>query len=331
MENSELIDKTSWGSYPKVHACGHRYLEGLFDDEVTIEEKIDGSQFSFGIFNGEIRCKSRNNNKVLKNPDDMFNRAITSVMKMKPFLVNGWTYRAEYLTKPKHNTLAYDRVPKDNLMIFDINDGYESYLTYEEKFGEAARIGLECVPLLHHGKIEDADELMALLERESILGGQKIEGFVIKNHLRFGMDDKAMIGKYVSEAFKEKHGVAWKNKNPGKGDMLRKLVDTYKTDARWDKAIQHLKEAGELEGSPKDIGPIIREILTDIKTECGDEIKEELFAWAWKTIQRGLTKGVPEYYKEILLRDAFEKEQGSVAEMCLDHALKNTDVLNPVD
>ena len=41
-------------------------------------------------------------------------------------------------------------------------------------------MGLECVPLLLSGMVSSADELRALLERESVLGGQKIEGMVVK-------------------------------------------------------------------------------------------------------------------------------------------------------
>ena len=40
---------TSWHSYPKVYAIGHAYLGALFDGEVVVTEKVDGSQFSFGI------------------------------------------------------------------------------------------------------------------------------------------------------------------------------------------------------------------------------------------------------------------------------------------
>ena len=40
-------------SYPKIYNLGHKYLEELFLDDVLIEEKIDGSQISFGVI--EVR------------------------------------------------------------------------------------------------------------------------------------------------------------------------------------------------------------------------------------------------------------------------------------
>ncbi len=39
----------SWHSYPKIYGLGHKAITELLSDNVMVEEKIDGSQFSFGI------------------------------------------------------------------------------------------------------------------------------------------------------------------------------------------------------------------------------------------------------------------------------------------
>jgi hypothetical protein len=49
----------SWHSYPQVYALGHKYLQFLLSSTVIIEEKIDGSQFSFGRFGDHLRLKSK--------------------------------------------------------------------------------------------------------------------------------------------------------------------------------------------------------------------------------------------------------------------------------
>jgi hypothetical protein len=41
---------TSWHSYPKLYAMGHRAIADLLLDDVIVQEKVDGSQFSFGLF-----------------------------------------------------------------------------------------------------------------------------------------------------------------------------------------------------------------------------------------------------------------------------------------
>lgn len=52
----------SWHSYPSTFALGHRAIADLLLDPVLVEEKVDGSQFSFGVFeqDGErvIRCRA---------------------------------------------------------------------------------------------------------------------------------------------------------------------------------------------------------------------------------------------------------------------------------
>lgn len=299
----------SWHSYPSVYAIGHRYLQDLLLDSVLVEEKVDGSQFSFGKFQGEdgefLRCRSKGCQLNVDAPEKMFAEAVTTSKELFPLLKTGWTYRAEYLKIPKHNTLAYERIPFKHLILFDINPSEECYLSYEEKKEEAERLGLEIVPILHYGKVESLEHFHSFLERQSCLGGQKIEGVVIKNYNRFGLDKKVLMGKYVSEAFKEVHAGDWKERNPGQGDILQKLVHKYKTPARWAKAVQHLKEVGKIEDSPRDIGLIIREVPNDVKAECEAEIKADLMAWAWPHIQRGLTGGVAEWYKEELLKKQF--------------------------
>lgn len=39
----------SWHSYPSIYNLGHRYIADLLTVPVIVEEKIDGSQFSFGL------------------------------------------------------------------------------------------------------------------------------------------------------------------------------------------------------------------------------------------------------------------------------------------
>lgn len=297
--------RDSWSSYPKVWNLGHAAVEELFNDEVIVEEKIDGSQFSFGVFNGNLRCRSRGQEIILDAPEEMFIEAAEKAKELEKHLVDGWTYRAEYLKKPKQNTLVYDRIPNGHLIIFDINDGYESYLDYSQKEEESTRLGLESVPILHVGTISDSKGLLSLMETTSILGGQKIEGFVVKNYSRFGPDGKALFGKHVSEEFKEIHKKSWKDRHPGGKDIIEELAERYKTEARWNKAVLHLRERGELDGSPKDIGPLMKEVHQDVLEECRDEIGEILFKWAWRRLGRKLTGGLPDWYKDRLVKEQF--------------------------
>lgn len=299
----------SWHTYPTIYNLGHAALSNLLSVPLNIEEKVDGSQFSFGLSEeGDLHLKSKGANLSEEAPEKMFAKAVESVKERRERLRVGWTYRAEYLQKPKHNVLAYDRVPKDHLILFDVNTGEEAYLPYSAKKKEAERLDLEVVPLLAEGSLSQDHLKWLLANTISILGGQKIEGVVIKpsSYDLFGVDKKVLMGKFVSEQFKEVHSGEWRKENPTTGDILDQLIGMVRTPARWAKARQHLLERGLLEGSPRDIGALIKEVPLDIQAELEGEIREKLWAYAWPHIRRASTHGLPEWYKEQLLQEQFE-------------------------
>lgn len=308
------------GGYPKIYSISHAALHDLLLDPVIVEEKVDGSQISFGVLEsgacGEpqlprLLIRSKEAEIHIGEPNKMFQDGVNAIITVADQLTPGWVYRGEYLMKPKHNALAYDRIPANHIMLFDINDGLESYLSPEAKAVEAARLGFEAVPVLLQGALTSYDEFAALLERTSVLGGQKIEGIVVKNYARFGRDGKALMGKFVSEHFKEVHGGEWRKANPIGRDIITEIVASIRTPARWEKAVQHLRERGQLQGAPQDIGPLMREVSQDVLAECKEEISERLFKWAWKEIGRKVCGGLPEYYKERLARQQFEPKEAA--------------------
>mgnify|MGYP001560058865 CR=1 FL=1 len=294
----------SWHSYPSIFALGHRAIAELLLDPVLVQEKVDGSQCSFGLFPDGYRARSKGAQLNILAPDKMFAKAVEIIQSLP--LHEGWTYRAEYLTKPKHNALAYARIPTNHLIMFDINTGHETYLDYAGVCDEAARLGLEVVPSLFSGVVTDLQMFRAFLESVSILGGQKIEGVVVKNYARFGADKKVLVGKFVSEEYKEVHSREWKIANPTRGDLIEALGAKYHSAARWQKALQHLRDGGQIEDSPRDIALLMREVPLDVAKECEDDIKQALFDHAWPKIRRMLATGLPEWYKEQLLKRQFE-------------------------
>lgn len=326
----------SWHSPQSIFNLGHHAVKDLFTVPVQVQEKVDGSFFAFGVYatdtpldlntndrdmlkrmrisqdttDYELKVRSKGAMMIPDAPESLFKPVVKAVQERLHLLHPGWQYRGETLAKPKHNALIYDRVPKDNFILFDVLTDEETYLPYDELVKEAERIGFEVVPQLFSGMVGSAEELRKYLDTVSVLGGQKIEGVVIKplNPL-YGPDKKMLFGKFVSEAFKEVHKKAWDESNPGPKDIILRLGEQYATQARWQKAVQHLREAGKIENSPHDIGLIIREVPGDVLKECEDEIKEALFKYAWPHISRIITRGVAEWYKDVLLRRQFEQDE----------------------
>lgn len=299
-------------SYPKIYNLGHSELVDLFNGPVIVEEKIDGSQISFGVTNDdELLIRSKGCSIDVNYPPKMFKTAVDNIMDIRGMLVPGAIYRGEYLAKPKHNTLKYSRVPLRNIIIFDIeipNDtGCLLFASPSCKLETCRLLGMECVPVILSGENIGIDLLKAALTKESVLGGVKIEGVVIKplNYDLFGRDKKVIMGKHVSEEFKEVHQKEWKTNNPGRKDSIEKIIERFRTTARWEKAFQHLRESGKIENSPKDIDALIKETQEDISEECSEEIKNLLYQEFGKEIKRRSTFGLPEWYKNKLLEAQF--------------------------
>jgi len=292
--------------YSSPFNLGHKALKGFWHGTIYATEKIDGSQFSFGLVEGELVCRSRRHQIDLDDAG-MFKLGVATARDLadQVMLVEGATYRGEFLSKPKHNTMVYDRVPRGNIILFDMDKGDQDYITPATVAINAHAMDLEAVPVLAEFDTKPTlEEITALLETESVLGGGKIEGVVLKNYDLFGVDKKVLMAKLVSEDFKERHGSDWKKRNPSRKDFILDLTEGLANEARWMKAVQHLREAGEIEGIPQDIPDIMREIVHDVEQELTVEIQDALWHHFWPQIRRGLTKGAPEWYKRLLAEEA---------------------------
>lgn len=305
-------------SYPKVWTIGHPYIKDLFDGVVVVQEKVDGSQFSFGSIDGQFFARSRGAELHVDSgfpyvKDKLFQGAVETayLLHRDGKLVDGWVYRGEVISKPKHNTLEYARTPKGFIILFDIDTGLEERIDDQNSFAaECKKLDLEFVPMFMHDYISSPEELKSLLDRESCLGGCTIEGVVVKNYNRWSdKDGKMLMGKYVSEAFKEKHKVDWKVREPGRSDIILRIIDALATDARFEKAVQRRRDAGLLEHAPQDIGPMIADIIKDTAIEEREWIKEQLFSSFEKEITRGVIKSFPQWYKDKLLKEAFADKE----------------------
>lgn len=298
-------------SYPKLYNIGHLAVADIFNEEVLIQEKVDGSQISFGMQEGELKIRSKGAIIWPEACEKMFRNGVKYIREVYESgkLYEGWVYRGEYLRQPKHNVIPYSRVPNQHIVIFDIETKPTYFLDPEEVQAEAVKLGFESLDF-QVGKINSAEEVKELLNQESFLGGADVEGIVFKNYIRFTTDGKTMMAKYVSEKFKEVHRTkVYKTSNK---DIIQQLTEAYRTEARWAKARHHLRDMGELVDEPKDIGKLIKEVNMDVLAECEDEIKEALFKWGWKLLSKGITKGLAEWYKDELVKQHFEEvEDGS--------------------
>ena len=290
-------------TFPKVHNLGTKYVRDIFMEPVEITEKLDGSQFGFGIINGELIVRSKGTIIDQDNHDNLFNEGVAYIKSIEDLLPNNMFFYGEYFKRPRHNTIAYDRIPKHHIALFGIVvlpdmfvDDYDWIQYYADLFD------IEPIPLLHRGMVYSKDFLSQYMNQVSVLGGAKVEGIVVKNYQRSTVINQDYMlpitcAKLVSEEFKEVHRGRWKDEET-KGGKLEQFYNQFRTPARWAKAVQHLKERGELTDTPKDIGALFKEVSIDIEAEEKEFIMEQLYLMHRKDLLKHATHGMPEWYKE---------------------------------
>lgn len=293
-------------SYPKILPLTGKYFDLVGGVEVEITEKVDGSLFAFGKdHGGNLHFRSKGAVLDEKYPQDLFKSAIDHILSIQDRLPNGVVYYSETLKCPRHNTLAYAKTPKNHVALFGMFDWDRTAGNdWDTLASEAERLDVDVVPLLGKKILSSAKEAEEFLVQDSFLGNCKIEGIVLKDYTRpmefSGMVYPLTVLKFVSDAFKEKHA-----NNPEyipQSSKLETTIESYRTEARWNKAIQHLRDKGELLNEPKDIGALMKELNVDLVEEEKENFKEELYQIYQKQWKASVARGFPEYYKKLLLK-----------------------------
>lgn len=303
-------------TYPKLDNLSMANIK-KFDDTVTIYEKIDGSQFKFGRVDQDYLYFASKGTKLhyakeeeLQEqlqagtlPTNMFTPAIIYLLGKSRYIFDGFIYIAEFMKGRRQNKLTYDRAPLNGLVLHDI---WSFYFPVDVGYfvptslvkDKAVEFQIEPPHELYHGEMfPNFESLDTILQRPSVLGGN-MEGIVIKQR---GLCGPTIGAKYVSPDFREVKVVKVRSMDHD----IESIIDTYRTEPRWEKAIQHLHEAEQLTGTPRDIGPLIKEIKNDIALEEKEVIKELLWNRFQKQILEGAIAGFPDFYKKTLLEREF--------------------------
>lgn len=294
---------------------------GFFHDTMlTAEEKIDGSQFSFGKVTdkyGGTRMMWRSKNCDIQydtKSDPRFHQAIQNLYANNVFAVAplNVVFRCELVSTKRHNKLTYNRVPSGFLVVF----GAENIATGRSVpryiwTAVAEQLKLESVRLLGYidTKEKTATEVIntasGWLNMESMLGGAAIEGVVLKRETNWvlNQDGNPIYCKIVANEFREMMRVKETTKGVrGTEDIIGRIVSMIQTDAVYSKAVQHLMDDGKLTNTVKDIGPLISEIQKDLSEEVSPMAKEVLWEWARHQVVRGVVTPFALWYKKRLAR-----------------------------
>ena len=279
-------------AHPKIYTAGSRNVRDIFHGTVQVSEKLDGSQFSFGMIGGELQCRSRGRIITADNVDKNFKEAWDHVQAIKEKLPEDLVFYCECICKLKHNHLTYGRKPLNSLVLFGVLT-YSTGRFHSSSLKEYADLlHIDPVKVLYTGN-SSIEHARSLIE-ESMLGGCVAEGVVVKFYGLSGL----LTAKIVRDDFKEVSNNTKNTRSPDNAWQLHK--ESHCTEARWRKSVQHLRDNGSLTESPSDIGPLIVDIKKDIIEEEEDSIKQWLWDKYHKELLEASIQGFPLWYKSNL-------------------------------
>lgn len=314
-------------AYPSIETINldsKKIWKGTNDDDFDnhkfyFEEKVDGSQLSIRIDNGQLTFY--NKHKLANHSSLAFSKSITMLIckyQNKNILNSNCVYHGESICNIKHNVNVYNRTPKCYFILYDIYDLInKKYLSLEDKHNECDRVGLEYVKVIYHNMdpdcnpYEKASEIIMEIEKgtiQSCLGGIP-EGIVLKHHA-FIYKGKTIATKlkYVTDAFKERHQNKQIKIHQSTDEFLEQLGKEFCVHARFQKAYQHLTEENKINcNSDSDFNNNISKIINELDVDFDKEYKEEIMMLLWTEfspiIKKNARNGVGLWYKNNFLNN----------------------------
>ena len=252
-------------------------------DEIYIEEKIDGANFSFkyDVASDSIKAFSRKKELDMKNNlRGAWDWAQTLDKELLKHVLLGdrLIVFCEWLVK---HTVPYPAERYQHAYCFDIYDTVgKNYLGQYEAMVLAKAIGVEFVPVFYHGDFKSWDDVRSFVGRTD-LGGDYGEGIVVKNMrlLKSEGCDDYFYTKIVGDKFSERKG-SKEQKVPKEQNQEFKrnheLAETIITRARVEKLIHKMVDDGILpeDWGAKEMKIIAQNLFKNLYYDCVKEEKE---------------------------------------------------------
>jgi hypothetical protein len=335
--------------YDLYNKKGQDFIEKLFNTYVTVNEKMDGSAFIFerDLQTGKFKFYKRDQ----RNPITMVDRTLMKyyeapiqyIESLPPHILNkiprGWKFGLEYFSSPQPVEIAYDRIPKNNLIL--------SYVHVIEESGTIARtiqekekldtwadlLGIERPPIIFQGNLEE-DQKNKILDFLRTPFNELIEEFKTKSFVRFiiGVLNPELKKTALNEDLdKAIEGIVFRFGDPSGGDpILSKMVDPLFTEIAKSKAQKRKEE------KPSDfLGITLIDVMNFIlergvdSFECKGDTNDERYV---SFISSVFVDFLQEYYDMYKGADFQEPEYLKKDEFRVNKKfIKNKEVINYID
>ena len=239
------------------HKKGNEFINNLFSSFVTVNEKMDGSAFTFerDIDNGKFKFYKRDQ----RNPITMVDRTIMKyyekpiqyIESLPPHIIQliprGWRFGLEYFSSPQPLEIAYDRMPNNNLILSYVhkldNGRAKSTIQSKEDLDKwADLLGVEKPPIIFQGKLTDGQK-RSILEFINTPFSDLIEEFRTKSFVAYIVGvlnpklEKTALNNDLEKAIE---GIVFRfgSDEDGEEPVLAKMVDPLFTELAKSKYVQ---------------------------------------------------------------------------------------------
>jgi hypothetical protein len=265
--------------YDIYNKKGKEFVDVLFNSYVTVNEKMDGSAFVFerDLLTGDFNFYKRDQ----RNPITLVDRTlmryyenpIQYIESLSPHVINsiprGWRFGLEYFANSKPVEIAYDRVPKNHLILSYVHTRSENGKPAETIQDKnkldtwADLIGVERPPIIFQGYLngEQKAKIIDFLRTpfDQLVSEYKTKSFV--RHILGVLNPEIKSSALNSDLDKAIEGIVFRFGEDEKGSepILSKMVDPVFTE------MAKMKYTKKFEDKPSDfLGITIMDVMNFI-------------------------------------------------------------------
>lgn len=262
--------------YQHIERIGSVETDGINNGTCFIFPKIDGTNASVWIKDGEIQAGSRNRHLSLDNDNAGFLQWALSQQNILLFLQAHKDLRlyGEWLVR--HTLRTYNDSAWNKFYVFDVVDNSGNYLPYDTYSKLLSEYEIEYIPPICKIINPSYERILGLLDKNTYLikdGQGTGEGIVVKNYEYKNKFGRVTWGKVVKNEFKASHSKVQVTEIKEAKIIEKEIVDKFVTESLLNK--EYSKIENEAGWSSKQIPRLLNTVYYClVKEECWNIIKE---------------------------------------------------------
>ena len=276
--------------YDIYNKKGQEFVDQLFNTYVTVNEKMDGSAFTFerDKETGKFKFYRRDQRNPITFVDrtlmKYYEKPIQYIESLPPHILEqiprGWRFGLEYFANTKPVEITYDTMPKNHLILSYVHEFGEdgkikkTVQNKEELDNWADLLGIDRAPIIFQGYLTE-DQKLQILDFLKTPFDQLVERFKTQSFVRFiigTLNPDLKKSALNNDLDKDVEGIVFRFGDSVKDSepVLAKMVDPVFTQMAKDKSVK------QKENKPSDfLGITLLDVMNFILEEGLDSFKVE--------------------------------------------------------